>query len=105
MLFCDSADKVIALSQLFDQARYRVSKIVYISSNFDELKKISKRVNQYRTLFIGLHYQPYNPAENFRADIADLEWMLSSFGNIIDDDTAQDYLDWMSPKGKDATSL
>lgn len=75
------------------------NKIIYVAKNMDDLLSAQAISNSEGYEFLGLHYDyQKSSTTSFRSDIADIQWALSTFDHILNDEEAQDYLNWISPK-------
>jgi len=100
VLYADWENKLEATAKLLKTMRLHPRYITYISGNLDDLYLLEQLANSDRVEFTGLYYNPptNNSCTEFRSDVADVEWIFSSFECIISDATAKEYLEYLSPK-------
>lgn len=72
---------------------------VYISKSLEELTIAEQATALIGLEFIGVLYDPFHCNEKeFKSEVADVQWNLSTFPHILSDAEAEEYLEYMSPK-------
>lgn len=93
ILFTAGSPKGPALIKLLNHWNLKPDHIIFINDKESHLKDVEKSVEEAGIAFTGLRYSYSDERVNgFNPKLADIQWELSTFGNIISDEEASKYL-------------
>jgi hypothetical protein len=93
ILFTSGTPKGKALFTLLDLIGYAPKRIVFINDKAKHLKDVEEEAELREVEFIGLRYSYSDQRiNNFRPEIADIQWAFSSFDSLLSDQEAEELL-------------
>ncbi len=89
ILFTCGTHKGKALCKFLDFINYHPKKIVFVNNKATHLNEVKSSIKERGIKFIGLRYGYLDEnVANYRQDIADLEWSMSTFDHLMQDSEA-----------------
>lgn len=93
ILFTSGTPKGMALLKFLDIINFHPKKVVFINDKATHLKDVEQSLESQNIEFIGLRYSYSDKrVANFRPEIAEIQWLHSSFEHIISDEEAETLL-------------
>ncbi len=93
ILFTSGTQKGKALVKLLDTIQFRPGRIVFVNDRETHIKDVEGPVEERGIEFIGIRYGYFDKElTNYRHDVAELEWSMSSFDHLMQDAEAIELL-------------